>query len=191
MKNNSVFVILLNLLLIADKYKRELLFVILFYYKNKEGVFIYNSQTDGLTHINIYSKGKTQLGKMLSNFYKFPINTSDGFFMSVEAYWYWLSIEDCKEKEILRNCYGANAKQTGKKLLETKNRRFDDDFERKILKAIWYKFRRNKNLIAPNFRDLPFEHYYEYGGKVIDVKEKYSWMIEGIEKMRKVLIEKQ
>ena len=49
---------------------------------------------DGITHINIYSKGQTELGKMLSNFAKFPIQTVDGNFMSVEGYWYFLSIDE-------------------------------------------------------------------------------------------------
>lgn len=37
-----------------------------------------NPEEDGITHINIYSKGKTDLGRMLSNFAKFPIETVDG-----------------------------------------------------------------------------------------------------------------
>jgi len=31
-----------------------------------------NPEEDGITHINIYSKGKTDLGRMLSNFAKLP-----------------------------------------------------------------------------------------------------------------------
>jgi predicted NAD-dependent protein-ADP-ribosyltransferase YbiA (DUF1768 family) len=147
-----------------------------------------NPYDDGISHINIYSQGKTNLGKMLSNFYKYPIKTRDGSFMSVEAYWYWMSIEDCKEKEILRELYGFNAKKMGKDILNTKQSRFDVDFEHKILKAIWYKFKRNSHLLTPENSQLPFEHYYNFGGKVVGVKNKYVWMIQGIEKMRESLI---
>jgi len=146
-----------------------------------------NPNNDGLTHINIYSKGKTGLGRMLSNFAKFPIHTQDGNFMSVEGYWYWLSIEQCNEKEELRKCYGFWAKNTGKELLKYKEKAFDEQFETKILLAIWYKFRRNANLILPEFKMLPFKHYYNYGGKIVDVADKYPWMMEGITKMRDAL----
>jgi len=151
--------------------------------------FIINPEYDGISHINIYSKGKTELGKMLTNFSKFPIHTQDGDFMSVEGYWYWMSIEECEEREQLRKCYGFWAKKTGKEILETKAKRFDNDFEHKILKAIWYKFRRNSGLILQEYDNLPFEHYYNYGGKVVNVKDKYPFMIEGITKMRDYLVE--
>ena len=155
-----------------------------------------DSTKDGVDHINIYSKGKTELGLMLTNFAKFPIVTEDGDFMSVEGYWYFLSIaEDEPRREELRKAYGFWAKRLGKEILEQtnggKNSRFDERFEEKILKAIWYKFKRNTHLLKPEYDNLPFEHYYNYGGKVIDVKEKYLWMIEGISKMRDVLIERR
>lgn len=159
---------------------------------NPDVEIILNENEDGVTHINTYSKAHTELGKMLSNFYKFPINTVDGPFMSVEGYWYWLSIDDAiKEKEELRKLYGFTAKSRGKEIIAThggQNSRFDDDFERKILKAIWYKFRRNTHLLLPELATLPIVHYYCYGGKVIDVTSKYQWMIDGMTKMRNHLL---
>ena len=154
---------------------------------------VINPIEDGVTHINIYSKGQTELGRMLTNFSKFPIVTEDGTFMSVEGYWYYLSIsENEPRREELRKAYGFWAKKLGKEILEEtnggKNSRFDKRFEEKILKAIWYKFKRNTHLLTNKNKNLPFEHYYNYGGKVIDVKEKYLWMVEGISKMRDVLI---
>lgn len=150
---------------------------------------------DGIYHINIYSKGKTELGQMLSNFAKFPIETVDGKFMSVEGYWYFLSIDEkVPEREQLRSVYGFEAKRLGKEILQKtnngRNSRFDENFEQKILKAIWYKFKRNTHLLKPEYYNLPFEHYYNYNGKVVNVKNKYLWMVEGIEKMRDALIEK-
>lgn len=148
---------------------------------------------DGITHINIYSKGNTALGKMLSNFTKCPIMTEDGQFMSVEGYWYFLSISETEAKrELLRTTYGFRAKQLGKEILiETnngKNSRFDPRFEEKILNAIWYKFQRNAYLLNADNKDLPFAHYYNYGGKVINVGHKYQWMIDGITRMRNELV---
>jgi len=146
---------------------------------------------DGITHINIYSQGKTELGRMLSNFYRYSIETKDGQFNSVEGYWYWLGIEDCKEKEILRKLYGYTAKKTGNNLKAHFNSRFDDEFEKKILNAIWYKVRRNTHLFVPEISKLPLEHYYNFSGKIVNVKNKYLWMIDGIDKMRNYIIEKQ
>ena len=154
-----------------------------------------NPKEDGIAHINVYSKGQTELGRMLTNFAKYPIVTEDGKFMSVEGYWYWMSIAETEpRREELRKAYGFWAKKLGKEILaETnngENSRWDDDFERKILKAIWYKFRRNANMLKEEYRHLPFEHYYNFGGKVVDVKDDYPWMIEGISKMRDALFEK-
>jgi hypothetical protein len=143
---------------------------------------------DGITHINIYSQGKTALGRMLSNFSRFHIVTPDGEFESVEGYWHWLGIEDCPEKEMLRNYYGYSAKKYGTELKKIKKNRVDEDFKKKILNAIWYKVKRNARLFTSENNSLPFEHYYLFGTKVHDVKSKYVWMIDGIEKMRAYII---
>ncbi|ALS22150.1 hypothetical protein [Paenibacillus naphthalenovorans] len=121
---------------------------------------------------------------MLSNFYRFDIATKDGNFSSVEGYWYWLGIEDCKEKEVLRNLSGYSAKKTGTELKKKYKERHDEEFQNKILKAIWYKVKRNVGMFDSKIAVLPLEHYYNFGGKVVDVKGKYIWMFEGIEKMR-------
>ena len=148
-----------------------------------------NPNLDGTSHVNIYSQGQTELGKMLSNFYRQQIQTKDGQFNSVEGYWFWLGIEDCKEKEVLRQLYGYNAKKIGTQLKKIFPSRDDAEFERKILTAIWYKFKRNTYFLKPELIKLPFEHYYNFGGKVVDVKDKYRWMIGGIEKMREYIVD--
>ena len=74
---------------------------------------------DGITHINVYSGSKTELGRMLSNFCREEIYTKDGRFMSVEAYWFWLGISpDCKERECMRDLFGYQAKAKGTYLRE-------------------------------------------------------------------------
>lgn len=148
---------------------------------------------DGITHINTYSKGKTELGRMLSNFAKCPITTDDGNFMSVEGYWYWMSIDNSvAEKENLRKLYGYYAKSTGIDILKRTNNgkssRWDNDFENKILKAIWCKFQKNKHLILPEYENLPLVHYYVFNGKTVDVTRRYQWMIDGMNKMKDCLI---
>lgn len=151
-------------------------------------IAIIDPNQDGVTHINIYSQGKTELGRMLSNFYKCNINTKDGWFNSVEGYWYWLGIEDCNEKEVLRDLSGFQAKKIGNGLKERFRRRIDEEFQDKILRATWEKVKQRRILFSPEIASLPFEHYYNFGGKVIDVKHKYLWLIEGIDKIRNYVL---
>ena len=142
----------------------------------------YSSKTDGKDHINVYSKGKTKLGRNLSNFAKFPIRTDDGSFYSIEGYWYWL----LTQHEALRKMWGWNAKMLGRELLEDKDREWCDSdvFKSKILHAIEIKID-TYPVISDQFYDstLPFTHYYEYYGKVV-IPEGGEWIVEFLEKKR-------
>lgn len=105
---------------------------------------------DGVDHINIYSKGKTSLGRFLSNFAQADIETEDGNFASIEGYWYWLicpsTIDpNCKEcdgngvtvlgsgqqtyfgscnvcsRDYLKELFGKEAKTYGRELQHNRN----------------------------------------------------------------------
>lgn len=65
---------------------------------------------DGVTHINIYSKGKTEIGRWASNFQYAPIVIDDGHFDSVEGYFYWLGTRNAQ----LRFLSGFAAKKLGR-----------------------------------------------------------------------------
>lgn len=145
---------------------------------------------DGKDHINVYSGSQTELGRMLSNFYKQEIETKDGKFMSVEAYWFWLGISDeCPAKDELRELSGYDAKKCGTQLrLYYPIEKPVEDFEDRIIRAIWYKVKRHVDLFLPEYKDLPLKHYYVYsGGTVRDVYGKYWWMMEAEEKMKKYI----
>jgi hypothetical protein len=45
---------------------------------------------DGIDHINVYSKGKTELGKILSNWDSHPIKTPVGLFYGIEPLLFYL-----------------------------------------------------------------------------------------------------
>jgi hypothetical protein len=139
-------------------------------------------ENDGIDHINVYSKGKTQLGKFLSNFTLTPILTSDGKFSSIEGYWYWLGCEH-KDKEVLRDLSGFRAKQVGREL-RAKDWQDSNEFKEKILAAIKIKIN-TYPYILKLFKEnkLPFTHYYVYGDKVIDVPGA-KWILDGIEKIK-------
>ena len=69
---------------------------------------------DGINCINIYSKGVTELGRLLSNFARIPIHGNGHIFASVEAWWYWYTTG--KVHHHLKNLHGFKAKEEGRKL---------------------------------------------------------------------------
>lgn len=125
---------------------------------------------DGKTHINIYSKGKTELGQFLSNFKYCQTRTPDGIFCSIEGYWYWLSTGD----ERLRHLYGVAAKKLGKSLPRVK--KDEAEFRRKIELACWQKIHSMPEMLN-QFKQstLPFAHYYEYDGYRKDAG--FEWLV--------------
>ncbi len=145
----------------------------------------YLHSEDGITHINVYSKGQTELGRFLSNFAHTPIETVDGHFESIEGYWYWLGTDN-PEKDKLRTLFGSEAKFVGRELrgLDWQE---SADFKDKILNAIKIKinqYPRLQNKLKEN--KLPLTHYYASKGKIINVPQA-GWILEGIEKIKEIL----
>lgn len=129
----------------------------------------YIPQEDGITHINVYSKGRTALGLFLSNFAEFVIDTGeDGIFNSVEGYWYWLSVDPKlgDKRERLRKVYGWEAKKLGRELHGEDPDDWDTEFQNKIKKAIKYKILNSSFVEQFKKSDLPFVHYYVFGNKI-------------------------
>ena len=91
----------------------------------------YTPDTDGIDHINIYSKGKTELGRLLTNFahtpFTFPLH---GAFSSVEAFWYYAKTGFLHPQ--LKPLYGFRAKEEGKKYAIV----YCQQYEELILEAI-------------------------------------------------------
>ncbi len=134
---------------------------------------------DGYSHINIYSKGSTALGRFLSNFSDCHVITEDGYFRTIEGYCYWLSTKH----EPLRDFPGWQAKQVGRKL---RGLDWNDTpgFQDKILKAILYKIMSHNNMKDLFIKsNLPFYHYYVYNEKVVEVKDGI-WIISFIDWLR-------
>jgi hypothetical protein len=134
---------------------------------------------DGITHINIYSKGKTELGRFLTNFAHSPILTVDGNFNSVEGYWYWLSNHD----DAMRPLYGFNAKKVGRTIPKV-FRLAPEEFQLKIREACWIKLHSNK-LMFDLFvaSTAPLAHYYVFAnGFVKDAG--FGWIVDMWEQFR-------
>jgi len=143
----------------------------------------YDPREDGITHINIYSKAQTTLGRALSNWTPCTINTSIGQFRSIEGLIFYLGSFD----ERLRDVAGFEAKQLGEQL-DRGIRLPEDIFRRIVTEGMYSKIEH----LTPEFQKqfkfskLPFTHYYTYGNKVIDIP-KWEWQIKVWEKIREEL----
>lgn len=141
----------------------------------------FTPENDGVDHINIYSKGKTILGRYLSNFTEAKIITEDGVFNSVEGYWYWLSSPDIPERDELRKLHGFEAKEFGRRI--GSNEHGDtEEFRRKIKTAIEYKIRNSHCVRAFTKSTLPFSHYYVYNGKKVNAG--FKWITIFVDSLR-------
>lgn len=139
---------------------------------------------DGITHINIYSKGKTDLGVVLSNFSHHPFcHVEHGLFASVEGYWYWLT----RQEDELRHVYGFKAKELGRSLPEVK-KWHPEQFQNFVCQALDAKLESHPWILEELKKShLPLEHYYaRFYGDQLKVTEpgNSEWIIAHFEKVR-------
>lgn len=137
---------------------------------------------DGIEHVNIYSKGKTDLGRFLTNFAHTPIFMPEGKFASIEAYWYWLSIPDyAPERQTLATLYGYQAKSEGRNLRKKYPFVKVPDFEERIRLAVRTKLQTYPEYwqSSPHV-NLPLEHYYVYHGKIYNMSRTFGWLTKTV-----------
>lgn len=166
-------------LMVPDEYDNVLLKLTRAYGKMPA----YGPLTDGIDHINIYSKGRTILGRSLTNFAHCGFQHPDhGHFNSVEGFWYWLATG--KQFDDLRTLSGFQAKEVGRKYprIDIKN------FKQEIKEALLCRLESDPRLKAQLAEsDLPFTHYYYYGNpencKVI-AHDDALWLVNWWEKLR-------
>jgi hypothetical protein len=143
----------------------------------------FKPECDGIDHLNVYSQGKTALGRFLSNFSYSPIETVDGHFDSIEGYWYWLGSAVIPSREKLRTLAGHEAKEYGRFIQSSE---FSDavDFKDKILAAVAVKLESNPAM-KESLRVLriPLAHYYVYGTKVVPVPGT-KWLLDYFESLK-------
>ena len=140
----------------------------------------YNPKEDGQTHINVYSQGLTELGRLLSNFAETPFtHPRHGQFKSVEGFIYWLG----SNNEELRNLSGIQAKNFGQ-IADVGIRLRDHEFKKSIREALRMKVTYNPKIRTMLLTsDLPLAHYYIFNRKVVTVP-KWDWVIQEWENIR-------
>ena len=143
---------------------------------------------DGIDHINVFSRGETELGRLLSNFAHTPFDLNGRRFESVEGYWYWKMTGD----ERVSQMFGWQAKQFGRELMdrkaEGKSSLQPTPLELREVYLRKLKFHphiRNMLLLS----NLPFKHYYVFNGSVRE-EPRWTWTADLWAELRCELIEK-
>lgn len=114
---------------------------------------------EGITHVNVYSRSKTKLGKLMSNFAHTPFAFRGKTFQSVEAALYHYRTEDDR----LISMHGSKAKKLGSSLIQKQIE------TPSLIKAwIYSKIFANPEIIDLLLQNnLPYSHYYLMFGKII------------------------
>jgi hypothetical protein len=137
---------------------------------------------DGVNHINIFSRGKTELGVFASNFPRYPFKHPQyGMFDSMEGFWHWASTG--KQHDVFRKLSGLEAKNMAKQFIRVEN----PDFHEEIKFAIECKFNAYPLFkMKLTMNKLPLLHYFVFKGKdngsdiVVD-QPKFMWQVKHIE----------
>lgn len=138
---------------------------------------------DGYTHLNAYSKGRTHLGRMLSNFAYSPfVFEPYGKFNSMEGFYYWFITG--QQHEDLRKLHGSTAKAVGHKYKRVITS-FTDEELCIIQDAMIAKIVQNEEILQ-GLKDCNLEivHYYVMFGKVISLSDQHDWFTETLNMIR-------
>ena len=147
---------------------------------------MYLLENDGVDHLNIYSRGKTELGRFLSNFTLSPFtHPKFGSFNTIEGFWQY--IKTGKKYECFRTLSGMDCKKISKQY----EKQDCDNFQRYIKEAILLKIESNEKFkLLLKESTLPLTHYYYYGDQSsykIIIPDNNKWVISYIEDIRKYL----
>lgn len=137
---------------------------------------------DGDKHINIWTKGRTALGRKLSNLSRYGFLHEDhGWFECLEGYWYWL-VTGCRHEQF-KQMHGFDAKSIGSKMERIEM----PDFQERFKEGMRLRLEQNADIRNELLQStLPFEHYYVYGDNVVrDVKERHQWQLDFYDAYRK------
>ncbi len=142
---------------------------------------VYDDTDDDVKFINIYSKGRSELGRALSHFYHLPFeHPVFGKFNCMEGFWHYVGGNPRDER--LRTAPGYIAKKIGKTL----EKKYDPEFRKLIMEGNRAKIE-SSDALKKDFTEstLPFVHYYiaPTNGWVIKPKAQ-EWLCQGFEDLR-------
>ncbi len=141
----------------------------------------FNPDEDGVTHINISSIAKTELGKLLDVNAQCHINHPDlGTFQCLGGLWYYISGD---RDDSFRTVYGKKCVVKGKKT----PRKYIDGFKTIIAEATWIKVILNPNIMNLLMQsELPLVSYFVQG-EVSVITAEHKWLTHVLEECRRCL----
>lgn len=167
----------------------------------------YRTEDDGLTHINVYSQGRTEIGRWLSNFEHTPLSLPEGEFMSLEAYYHYLKVQQSitlanqttatlpawtsTHLERLKRQHGKRAQDVGRDLKRRLSKfgvriqnRPTDQFVAAFEAALRQKLERNPvqhaRLQSVLEDGLPLVHYYVLPDGSAYYLKRFDWLCDRI-----------
>lgn len=157
----------------------------------------YKAEYDGITHINVYSKSKSPLGRLLSNFAYTPVTIDSLLFESIESWWYWTKMNRINEASLfplfspeqldeIRIKVGPDAKEYFRAYFKDDSSSFSPTKE-ELKKAYLSKLEHHphiKELLLKNH--LPLAHYYMMWDKQINA-DSTLWTAQLWEEIKKEL----
>lgn len=148
--------------------------------------------TDGVDHINIYTKGKTEVGRALTNLSPYSFLYEGDRFMSVEGFWYYHKMKilglPYEHFKVMR---GFDAKKAGGKIKHNLSPEQFDEFKLIMIEGMKCRLRQNPKLLKLLVdSDLPFKHYYGYGStekgwKIVEL-HRHNWQCDLYEEIRSI-----
>jgi len=131
----------------------------------------FKPENDGIDHINVFSKSRSKLGRMLSNFAHTPFTLDGNKFESVESWWYWTKMNNINKTVLfpifsdeqlgeIRSLIGKEAKLYFRELYKDDSSSFNaEPFELK--RTYLQKLEENPDVKKELMENkLPIDHYY-------------------------------
>jgi predicted NAD-dependent protein-ADP-ribosyltransferase YbiA (DUF1768 family) len=147
-----------------------------------EGVTVegFGPATDGVDHVNVYSRGRTAAGRLLSNFARTPFVLHGVRFESVEGFYHSMLVEDEALRLEIAALWGREAKAWGKKsgkrpgasvrlwdgrVAPFHGEEFMEEFERAVRAKCEQNEEVRQALLSTG--TLPLTHYYVMFGRPV------------------------
>lgn len=143
----------------------------------------YSVNDDGVTHINVYTRGATVLGRQLSNLSECNIeHPYFGHFRTLEGLWYYMKTNFLDDE--FRILKGMKAREKGKVMPSKHYPLFNKMFKLGMLE----KLDRNPTLQEQlKSNDLPLAHYYVYGDRIHTLNH-HQWQLDYWQLLRTALV---
>ena len=159
----------------------------------------YKPEEDGVTHVNVYSKSRCLLGRLLSNFAHIPFEIDGRKFESVESWWYYSKMININSDALfplftdeqineISGLIGKEAKKRFRELYKEDSQQFSpkQDSLRKVYLLKAQAHEELRELLVKN--ELPLVHYYMMFDKKVSADDTL-WTAELWNEIKQELIQ--